>query len=522
MPTLLWSSEGGLQGDPLMLHIYGLAWRPVLEHTLENIIDKETDDGMSVVDDTKYIVADEDTVTKILDFLDSTAVKQRGFFLNRTKTKTTKLSDIANNGGECYGMYIGPLDKKREWLDAKVDSLLTTVKRLAVLRSQDALILLRKCHSIELAHLLRCMDLTGCEDILLRLDEGLRSALDHLRASTTKATEDPAARKITDALFHLPMRHGGVGIISYSLTQKPAREAFLPETATQLKVILNAHENITNNHLSHLDPQAEIPKQRARTELVHGSQLRALIGHLNPYQTSIFGDQQNKLNAAWMHADPTCRRHTLTTKEVSVGLRQRTLQPAQLQPLCAHCGGSNMMRHAESCAGAKNFRTVRHNAVCDWIVDLVTKGLPYRKNVATREDQVVLPATGAHSTDRTDVRIIGPDAPNESANDIDVKIIAITLYRYSKAPAAAREKGSDEVSRHSIKQECKAKKKHYQDDCTTKYPFLPLLITTGGTMDEASEKWLKELQTQTTERQVRVELSALLLKFTTKITSIRN
>ena len=78
------------------------------------------------------------------------------------------------------------------------------------------------------------------------------------------------------------------------------------------------------------------------------------------------------------------------------------------------------------------------------------------------------------------------------------------------------------MSRHSIKQECKAKKKHYQDDCTTKYPFLPLLITTGGTMDEASEKWLKELQTQTTERQVRVELSALLLKFTTKITSIRN
>ena len=120
------------------------------------------------------------------------------------------------------------------------------------------------------------------------------------------------------------------------------------------------------------------------------------------------------------------------------------------------------------------------------------------------------------------LRIIGPDAPNESANDIDVKVIAITINKHTRAPAAARERGADGVSRHCIKQECAIKKKHYRDDCTTKYPFTPLLITTGGTMDVASEKWLKELQREIIERQVRVELSALLLKFTTKITSIRN
>ena len=366
------------------------------------------------------------------------------------------------------------------------------------------------------------MDLTGCEDILLRLDEGMRCTLDHIRASTNKATEDPDARKITETLYHLAIRHGGVGIISYSLTREPARAAFLPETATQLKLILNNIGMIYNNHLEHLPNRQELPKQRALMEQVHGSQLRALIGQLKPYQLSIFGDQQNKLNAAWMHADPTCRRHTLTAKEVSVGLRQRTLQPAQIQPLCAHCGGNNTLRHAESCAGAKNLRMARHNAVCDWVADFVTKGLPHRKNTATREDQVILPTAGRHSTDRTDVRIIGPDAPNESANDIDVKIIAITLNRHTQSPAAAREEGSDGVSRHCIKQECAIKKKHYLDKCKTKYPFLPLLITTGGTMDEASEKWMKELQKQTTERQARVELSALLLKFTTKITSIRN
>ena len=119
-PTLLWSKEGGLQGDPMMLYIYGLAWRPVLEHTLENIIDKDTDDGMSIVDDTKYLVNDEDTANKILDYLDTAAVKKLGFFLNRDKTKITKLSDINKTGGEVYGMHIGPpLDKKREWLDAK-------------------------------------------------------------------------------------------------------------------------------------------------------------------------------------------------------------------------------------------------------------------------------------------------------------------------------------------------------------------------------------------------------------------
>ena len=454
----------------------------------------------------------------------------KGFKLNRAKCAITSLQTINEEGRELYGAFIGAPEPKKIWLEEKIERTLTHVRRLGDLRSQDALILLRQCIVPELAHLLRCMDLSDMEPCLAVLDEGIEALLDRLRGGPNKLTEVAARRIITTLLFHLPVRHNGVGIMSFQQTREAARGSFLESNAQLLQTLVKDNEMTFNRYLLEVDPYKGPKTQRQRMETVHVTKTRALIGHLNPLQLSIFGDQQNKLHKAWMTALPTSRGLRLNDRAVGNGLRQSTLMRVQEVAACNRCGEPSTLNHQETCSEGTNQRTYRHDALKRLLENLLTKGCPERLNVVTVEDRVEDPVEDAMqgAMCRTDLRIIGKDAPNETGNDTDVTFTAVTAYRLQVAPARLRAEIIEEKKEETLSDLCIKKRYDYKMNRyngKTLYPFVPLVFTTGGSTDKGTAAWLKELSKEVRNsvgRSVRAEISVLLLRYSTRICVFHN
>jgi hypothetical protein len=480
------------------------------------------EEGFGYLDDVKLIAREEATYTAALDYLGSEEVTSRGLHANAAKCACNSLLKVAEEGTPCLGAFIGPVEPKREWLDSKIATCLSHAQRLTTIGSREALILLRQCHSIELAHLLRCMDLEGLEDSIKTLDSGLEAVLDHIRGSSTELTEDHHHRVITKTLYHLPIRLGGVGLIHYEGTRRAARASFLPTTARILEPMQQRH--LAARHLEGLDPLLPIRSQKERMEAIHLSQYRALVGHLNPLQLAILEDQTNSIHAAWITTAPTTERLALSDREVGIGLRQRTLQPTQLLPTCDMCGQPSTLNHQEACQHGGNRRTYRHNSLRDLFEHLVTAGCPRRGNHTSVEDQVLDPG----SIDRTDLRVVGIDAPNGVGNDCDFTITAITGGRMLRTPrrildlheAAGDEHVQGGIHKHWIKVKYDAKMTKYQG--RTRYTFRPLVFTTGGSTDEDTATWIKSLRKVVRGRVINAEISTLLLRYSAMISNVRN
>ena len=129
---------------------------------------------------------------------------------------------------------------------------------------------------------------------------------------------------------------------------------------------------------------------------------------------------------------------------------------------------------------------------------------------------------------RTDLRIIGKDAPNETGNDTDVTFTAVTAYRLQVAPARLRAEIIEEKKEETLSDLCIKKRYDYKMNRyngKTLYPFVPLVFTTGGSTDKATAAWLKELIKEVRNsvgRSVRAEISVLLLRYSTRICVFHN
>ena len=518
------AENGVSQGDPWSAFLFSIGIRDMIDF-ITNEICEEGDEPTTYIDDVKMKIQSRTTFERIIAYLTSDEVKTKtNLTINMGKTHCLELSQIRQQGTNIYGSHIGPIDTRREFLKNKILETRQHIKSLKNLYSQDGLLLLRNCISRDLAHLLRWMDTEDIADEWGHLDKEIQATLDHFRAAVTDHTENEQRRSITITLYYLPMRYGGVGILNYSITRARAREASTAYSAIIIDRLLN--EEVPNlTPMEDITPGSTVT-QKQLMEIEYKEHYRDLIIQLNQNQRAILSDQTNSIHAACSKTMPSTAQRTLTDREIGIFLRQRTLLPVNLDPICTKCGLPNDLNHQETCTASEHKRIARHNNLRDLIKELTEER--YKARIHGTTINVEPPIQEEGVMERVDLQIIGKGAPNEIGNDIDVTVIGITPNKIQRTPAnviATNETNVNNpptISKHWLEEREKRKIRQYEGRTT--YPFQVFGITTGGTTNKNFEQFItKRLKKNDIfKRSAYQEISCTLIKSSAMISQIIN
>ncbi|CAD0096311.1 unnamed protein product [Aureobasidium vineae] len=207
--TVITSSEGVRQGDPLGPLFFSLAIRTTLQQ-LQQQLQRSTGYNrpppivLAYLDDVYIISGQQITLQQLEGYLEDAPIA-----LNIDKTKTHPLSAIQTTGMKILGSFIGPEPRKAEFLATRIEELQTVLDRLKDLPKQHALLLLRASTSTLLRHLPRTI---GSQGLLARfqdIDTRLLETIKHLQGSEDR-------RPLDQDLVALPTRLGGLGIPLYA------------------------------------------------------------------------------------------------------------------------------------------------------------------------------------------------------------------------------------------------------------------------------------------------------------------
>ncbi|KAG9631283.1 hypothetical protein KCU64_g16723, partial [Aureobasidium melanogenum] len=209
--TVITSSEGVRQGDPLGPLLFSLAIRHSLEQ-LQQQLRSATRKGLpppiivAYLDDVYILSGQEIRPEKLADYLQHAPIT-----LNIQKTKSYPLAELRQTGLKALGSFVGPLDGRKRFLQDKIEELQQVLERLQDLPKQHALLLLRASTSSLLRHLPRTIEPEGLQDELQDIDRRLLQTVKHLQGSYDD-------KPLDQDLVALPARLGGLGITLFAET----------------------------------------------------------------------------------------------------------------------------------------------------------------------------------------------------------------------------------------------------------------------------------------------------------------
>ena len=388
---------------------------------------------------------------------------------------------------------MGPADARRAFVSNKVQTTIQSLENLKKLHYQDGLLLLRQCICPELRHLLRWVKTDDIRDVWEPLDAKVLELGEFLSGLAINPTvHEPNEFLRRKLLYNLPIRDGGLGLLSYEQSIEAARKGSDALAGSFLT-------SININHSLPILPCT----QRSEMMLVHQINRETFLGlpNLTTLQRALYYDQKNSISPAWMYLLPLRELFTFTDDTISAGLRARTLTLSSPHALCTSCFQENVLNHAEGCAIGKALRTQRHDQLLVQFRDDLRSINETSNGNSIIQTEIELPNSApshnpTNNNKRIDLRIIGTLASNRRINDYDLAITAITAHKVNSAPESIRtalheSRNPSELSMSNLTLENMVNRKRTKYAGVVRHPFIPLVITTGGTCATEMTDFLK-------------------------------
>lgn len=479
LPTVLSSSDGVRQGDPLGPLLFSVGARNTLAALAADLGPGHA--LLAYLDDVYILSVEPGTLNRVDALLNG---NDAGLKLNMRKCSESSLAAVAQDGMKVLGTCVGPSDARATFLAQQVDKQLPTLARLADLPGQEALLLLRQCLSANLRHLQRSLKTDDLDDPWLKLDEAILERFLFIRSSPRRLQSDAG-------LVTLPARLGGMGLLSHSEVAPHARAAMAESADALLKTALAYFE--TDNETD--DEDAPQPtSQRARCQTAFLARRESLLASLPASSHAAVLDNASPLARRWLSAIPFAPTLRLSSSEVAAGLHIRTLCPGQGEH-CSHCSLPNVTGHDDVCSARPFWRIARHERV---------KALLAQHLKAVQHTQVDLEPFVPGSHHRTDLRVTGPGSFGGPVSEYDITVVsAATLAGRSPVPFSSSsllpssflpspltpdDAPATTVASSSLLYQLtfteNEKRSKYQG--RTSSPFYPVVISTGGTLSPST------------------------------------
>jgi hypothetical protein len=500
-PEVISSSQGVRQGDPLGPLLFSVGIRPMLDRLSASLgHDAVT---LAYLDDVYILSKSEDTLQEVFDFFGGPDVSLQ---LNANKTSVVSLEEVKASGLGILGSCVGSTEARRNFMEAKVAELEVKMGKLASLPHQHSLLLLRQCLQQELRHLQRCLLTDDLTDVWRRLDRAIWDTANLLRGAH-EADVDERHRRITDTLYSLPVRLGGLGLQSYQVCAPLAYSAANDVADRLLEPLLGPAP--TPPQLSDDSNPDSIIRQGVRCNKEFEAIRKALFQDLTDQQIKTVLESGSGLGKKWLSIVPFYSSLRLSDFEISAGLHVKTLLPGP-GVVCRQCGVRTVeVGHAEVCVHRQRWSTARHEQVKRAIASALSK-IP---GVA-----VVVEPLIEGTARRNDIRITGSQASGVARHEYDVTVVSLSTRDSVNTRIPPTSLSDDPAERcHALidkfldsKAEDKIRRLPRNG-----IPFTPLVFTVGGMMDKGTvailQLW-KETMPAATFATLCQQLSLILLK----------
>ena len=474
------SQSGVKQGDPLGPALFSLGFRLILEELIDRLEERGLQQEVPLLAylDDLYVFGPPDKLPQVIDTV--TTIFQgyesiTGMVLRPEKTVTVVPEQFGARGLSLLGGHVG--GGTDSFASKAVSSLSRQMTKLDSLHRQDAFILLTQCLQQKLTHLLRTLELPA---------DFWKCADDLLLQKLTQWTQGFGTSSFVREIASLPIRLGGLGI---SLPSDLAVHAF-PASVEESRFFLQSRFAAIDFY------PADSPRplrQRERVAPVRAAQLKSLQENLSPADKNTFLDLSSYLGRKVFTCLPLEARMQFRDLEWSAVLAEKLLFK---KVRCIRCKIRTDVSHGHVCPANQAYRTHRHSAISRWVAEAVS----------SCGGSVTVEPQGQTPRHRADLLLDGQVIHGPVAVDFSVcDTLGAKAHRTRSKHKATLGTEEGILSVLTERETLKVDKYRGVDFGGT---FVPLVMTTGGTLSAVFKDFISRFRTEATHAVgYRLELS---------------
>ena len=479
--TFLTSESGVRQGDPLGPLLFSVAYAKVLRQLIKELNDGGILDDLSVMaylDDTYLTMKPEleARAKSIAINVFSSMQQESGLRLRQDKSWTASPESIRDIGIKVLGSHIGANQDKflEEWL-LKFEE---QIKRLALLRSQDAMIVLRRSLVPQMNNLLRTLEVT--QQNWRKVDRVLIEFVKLL------ASKSGSKEEFNEVCLTLPIRFGGLGITLPSFIHETCRSS---SRQASLKYLDNLAPGLG---LSIPDSGSDGQTQREILSEKWTELRLEMLKRLPQHKAIAFMENSSVLGSRWLHSLPIKERFTINDLIFCGALADRLL--------IAEVEGS-------------------HKATQIWRHEQLKKAI--KTGFEASGCVVVVEPPEENGSTRGDLNIRGRAVEGRVVVDLSVVMVssaaasAANNHRSAQKPMTAH---LMELISNGLRKRYSQKMKKYQGK-TFAGRFVPWILTSGGVMHDGFEEAIDNLKRPARRAydEMLWEMSFILMEFRSRV-----